>query len=538
LGEIDKKLSEIQKLYELKQFDRALMGLNKLIKNDRYNYLLYNYRGLILNEIGENKSALINFKKSIELNNKFSEAYANLGLTYRFLNDYEKAILNLKNAIKIDDNNLVYQINLTNLYLETNKNLDAIDILKKALSKYQNIEILHNLIAEAYIRELNYDDAFDHHKKALFISPRNKENLYLIAVDHIWAGNNKEAINFLEMAINHDANFFKAHFALSRIKKISINDEIAKNLLSKASDTTLLNTDKVFIHFALSKIYHNEKMYDLSFNHLDLGNSLMKSSQKFNIENLYQLYNQVKQIYKNMVIENESSSVYPCPVFIVGMPRAGSSLLEQILSGSSEVFGAGEINELHLEFCKLNFKESNISNRLEKIKEKYVAKISSLTQKPFIIDKLPLNFYWLGFIKKLIPNAKFIHIQRDPTDNCFSILNNLFVPGTLEFSYSQSDIIDYYHFYKEFMHFWQNELNQDIYNICYEDLISNPNHEIKDLCNYIGIPYDKNMLDLEKNQRKVRTASDVQIRGHINSKSVKSWVNYQEHIGLFLKAFK
>jgi hypothetical protein len=223
------------------------------------------------------------------------------------------------------------------------------------------------------------------------------------------------------------------------------------------------------------------------------------------------------------------------------MPRSGTTLLEQIVSNDHLIFGAGEISTLHTLFFDL-FSQSpekiDLFKELDHIKNRYLNHISAMTDRKIVTDKLPLNFLWLGYIKYIFPDAKFIHISRDPIATSFSIYKTLFSDGALEFTYDEDDIINFYRFYQDTMKFWNGFIKNDILNIGYEDLVNNPKDQTQLIFSYLNLKFDDSVLDIENNKRSVLTASDLQVRNPIYKGSSESWVPYKKYIEKFINEFK
>jgi hypothetical protein len=179
----------------------------------------------------------------------------------------------------------------------------------------------------------------------------------------------------------------------------------------------------------------------------------------------------------------------------------------------------------------------SLFDKLQKIRILYLDHLSIMTEKRIITDKLPLNFMWIGFIAYMFPTAKIIHITRDPIATCFSIYKTLFSNGSLNFSYDENDIIEFYKLYEDIMQFWIKHLPDNLLTIRYEDLADNPKTVIQKVFSYIDLSYDGNVLDIENNTRSVTTASDLQIRDKIYKNSSKSWMEYEKNLQKFTQAF-
>jgi len=539
---IDEELNEVQKLFSEGSYQLALRKINKLIKNNKQNYIAYNYRGIILVALKKSSEAIKDFQKTLELNSDFTEAIGNIGMAYHEMNCLDKAIENYKKAYKLSD--LVqFEINLGNLYLQIRKNKKAIHHFNNSLKKDNRNEYVHQLLAEAYIRDLKYDLAIKHHKIAISINSSNPKNYFLLGSDYIWSGDKELAVKNLIMALNLDHNYYEAYYALSRVQTIKISDNLAKNILELDKRTSLSNRNKAFLNFTLAKIYDDQDdLFNFS-THITKANLCMKSESKFNYSKTREFLERIKFKYSNKL----ETSNFLCevndkitPIFILGMPRSGSSLVEQILSNNELIFGAGELSSIHesmSEAMNIKTSDSEYTSMLENIVQDYYDRLSHITDKNYVVDKLPLNFYWVGYIMKMFPHAKIIHTSRNPIAISYSLYKTLFAEGILEFSYDQDDIIKYYQLYEDMMVFWKGLCRQEIFELDYELLINNPEQETKRIFSYLGLKFNKSYLEIGNNKRSVTTASDIQIRNKINSKGVDSWKNYSSITEKFTNKF-
>jgi hypothetical protein len=222
------------------------------------------------------------------------------------------------------------------------------------------------------------------------------------------------------------------------------------------------------------------------------------------------------------------------------MPRSGTSLVEQILSSHSNIYGAGELpyleNILQKEFFdnnRLNInKLKNLNNIhiLKSIGDRYLSLLSKYNYKENLItDKAPLNFRWIGLIKLILPNSKIIHLSRSPKDNCLSLYKNIF-DENLDWTYDENDLSNFFQEYRSLMKFWRKKIPDFIYDIQYEDLISNSEFEIKKLLNFCDLKWEKSCIDFHKNKRAIKTVSSSQARKTFYSSSVASYKNYEKFL--------
>ena len=232
----------------------------------------------------------------------------------------------------------------------------------------------------------------------------------------------------------------------------------------------------------------------------------------------------------------------------MGLPRSGTSLVEQIISSHSEVFGGGELKFLEDLILNNFYKNNNLdtfqkltkdTDLIDNIRTKYydyVKKISS--SRNIITDKAPLNFRWIGFIKILFPNSKIIHCKRDPKDNCLSLYKNIF-DEKLDWTYNQSDISTFYSSYFDLMKFWNSKVDDFIYDVNYEKLVLNPDTEIKKLIKFCDLNWEDSCLKFYENKRPIKTVSISQARKPLFKSSISSHKNYNSFLKeLFLNLDK
>jgi len=544
---INKDLEGVQKLFFEKKIDLSMNKINKVIKNNKKNYLPYNYRGIILLELKNYRDAISDFKKTLLLNPNFTDAYCNLGIGYKSLGNYEKAIESYKLAYKLNNNFLEAKLNLGGLYYELGKYREAIAEYRDVLDKNKNIEHAHQLIADALIKEIKHDVATDHHIKAISINPKNPINFFLLGADYIYTGDKNLAAENFKKALILDPKYCAAYYGLSKVQKISLSDPVVQQIKKLLIDKTVLSSDKVYLNFTMAKIHESNDDDEQFFEYLTIGNKLRNQESKFDIGKTKNQITIIKNIFKNKIFKNKKlieqfkEKIEICPIFIVGMPRSGTSLIEQILSNNDIIFGAGELDTIHEFLLKLVSSESSeiqLIDGLNVLKKNYLERLEYITDKKIIIDKLPLNFYWIGFIKTIFPNAKIIHIKRDPIAINFSIYKNLFEEGAIEFSYDEDDIINFYKFYEELMQFWNEIYSDEILNIDYDLLVNNPAIEAKKIFKFTNVDFNSNYLKIENNSRAVTTASDLQIRNKIYKGSSGNWKKYKKYLKKFIDAFQ
>ena len=259
---------------------------------------------------------------------------------------------------------------------------------------------------------------------------------------------------------------------------------------------------------------------------------LRKKLLNYNINKDKELFRQIKANYsriENSSLVSDKLSKKLIPIFIVGMPRSGTTLVEQIISSHSKVTGAGELNFVN-QFGRAiatGISEANNESLLD-FCHNYLNKLQNVSEGNLIVtDKMPHNFLYIGLIAKAFPEAKIIHVKRNPAAVCWANYKKHFVSKDLGYSYALNDVISYHKLYQNLMDFWKKTLSNRIYNLDYELLTVNQDSETRQLIDYLGLNWDEKCLSPENNTRRVKTASNLQIRKKVYRGSSEEWKKYQ-----------
>jgi len=283
-------------------------------------------------------------------------------------------------------------------------------------------------------------------------------------------------------------------------------------------------------------VLKEEKNYNEAIKYLKEANKSVRASDNFNIIDVKKRYFSTLKKYENKDLSKGSiaNNNKHVNIFILGMPRSGSSLLEQILSRHSKINGLGELTSLtrSAEHHNYTLKPSLEAEALESIAQEYTEDIDSLnkTECKFIIDKMPANFLYIGLINDIFPNSIIIDIKRDALDTCFSIYEQPFTNLAL-YAFDQKEVAYYYNIYKKCMKFWHEKLKANrIYTLNYEDLVINPDKEIKNVLKHCSLDFEDDCLNFQTSKRAIRTASVVQVKDGLHSRSLKKWKHFENHI--------
>ncbi|MFK5950362.1 MAG: sulfotransferase, partial [Methylococcales bacterium] len=323
-------------------------------------------------------------------------------------------------------------------------------------------------------------------------------------------------------------------------------EEAIKKLKYNLQKPNLKTDDKLSMHMLLGKLYDSIEAYSNAFSHFSQANNL-----KYNDYDIAVFEQQVssyisyftKEKYNQLV---KSKNTSDAPVFILGMPRSGTSLLEQIISSHSQVYGAGELNNipslanaLEEKNTLINFPQLLDDTNIEEL-DGYACEIldsmkSLSPDSKKVVDKLPHNFLFVGLIHKLFPNAKIINCVRDPIDNCLSCYFQHF-GGYHPYAYNLNHLGKYYQQYQKLMRHWDIELQIPILNIHYEDVVNDTKKQIENLLCFLGLEWEEACLEFHKNKRKVNTASYTQVERKIYTESMQRWRNYEPYIQELISA--
>ena len=514
MKKFEEEVQNLLNLYKLKNLSAAEITANNLINKHPQNVWLYNILGLIFMEQKRFDEAINSFEKGIKVDANYAALYDNLGTIYKKKKDYSKSETYYKKSIELNNKIPEPKNNLGNLYRLLNNNNKAIDCYVAAIKTKTNF--------------------FPGH--------------YNLGITYKSIGKFKESKWHLNETIKINENIYAAHRNLSEITKYSVNDPHL-NLLKKIyNDKKNKNTNKKELAFALGKAYEDVKDFKKAFEFYNDANNLHRKTIDFSIKDEIDEFKEIKKTFNKKLYKtfNKSGNRDNTPIFILGMPRSGTTLVEQILSSHSDVYGGDELNFLPdilkesftTSDNKISFSKFKKLNKieLEKIGEKYIKNLKALSPvSKKISDKLPINFKWIGLIKLILPNSKIIHCNRNSKDVCLSIFKNYFVSDKLKYAYNLKELTEFYKLYSNLMKHWEKTLPKFIYNIKYENIIHNPDREFKRLLKACDLGWDANCLKFYENKRAVNTASDTQVRKKIYKTSLHSWKKYKKFINKFFQ---
>ena len=505
LKEFKKKIDQLMNHYNTGNYEYVFKQAHILNKKYPQNSFLANLSGSCLRKIGEYEKSKKFFEFAIKINNRNIAALNNLGNVQRLLFEYKEAENNFQKALGQDPNHLQTITNLGNLKYNLNKFEEAIELYNKALS----------------------------------IDKNSIQSLYNLGLTHQSLGNNDEAIKNFKLLLEQQPQMTIVDRQLSRMIKYNKENEHFKSMLNKMDKSDLGKNELIMLHFAIGKAYEDFKDYEKSFSHIERGNKVKSEllttydlNKEIGLAN--QLFDNFDLLKENIETSNNDKEL----LFVLGLPRSGTSLTEQILASHSSIYGCGEIVYLEEIIKKYFYKEDkliikNLLNKtlIQETRIKFYEHIKNFYDGPkkIIIDKTPQNFMWIGLIKKIFPQSKFIHCVRNRSDNCLSIYKTLF-DGGMKWSYNLDNILKYFKNYKYVMQKWQDNYSDYIFEVNYENMIENPEDTIKNLLNYCDLKYEETCLHFYRNKHPIKTMSISQARKPIYKSSVGSGEKYKTYL--------
>jgi len=482
-------------------------------------------------------------KKLIKKIPEYLILYNILGSAYQSIGNLKLAKETFLKGYKMDPNNIAIMNNLANVYKNIGEIEQSEDLFKKIIKKkpdYVNAYVNYGNLK----RDNNdFEFAIDLYNKALEINPQIPTILYSLALAYQGLGKFDLAIDYAKKTLEIEPKFTQADMLISQSKKYQAKDSHYEEMNSKKDNLILNDDQKTNLFFALAKAEEDMGLIEKSFNNLDLANTIRRKSLNFNINNETNFFDQLKNIFSKAKFDTNITDTINKKkiIFILGMPRSGTSLTEQIITSHSCVFGAGELPQLsRIVKTKLmmndDLSEENISNLFSN--EEFVNELRAdyhdflkrfNASEPFITDKAPLNFRWIGFIKILFPNSKIIHCSRNAKDNCLSIFKNFF-EGGLDFGYNQKELGTYYNLYLDLMRFWKEKFPNSIYDAQYEKIIEDPENEIKKMIKFCDLDWEENCLKFYNNKTPIKTLSTAQARKPIYKSSKNSFEKFAPYL--------
>ena len=569
-------LDQLQALFDLysqMQFTPALERTETLVQQFPKSAVLFNIQGTVLKSLGQLDLAVEAYKKALAIKPDFAEVFNNLGNILRDQDKVDAAIEALKSAVKIQPdfadayNNLGLALakkgvlepamkayskaliiqpdhadahnNIGNIFKERDEFDKAIGAYTKALKIKPDHAAAYNNLGNAYTDSGKLDDAVAAYIHALEIQPNYADAYNNMGLALKEQGQRDKAIDAFRKSLELKPGHADAFRNLSNVAGGNSNKLLIKNVSSLLKNNDLSSIDRCQLLFTFAKMNEDLGDFNAAFHNYVAGGALRRSLLEYQFEHDVHLFSQIKSVaprFKNIEVNKTQKDIIHTPIFIIGMPRSGTTLVEQIVSMHTKVTGAGELNYAEKFGFDLAVGQTpSNAETLHVFRECYLAELSKKDEGlPYITDKMPQNFRYVALICAAFPEAKIVHVRRQAQATCWSNFKQYFTSKGLGYSYDLADTVRYYNLYHDLMHFWSQSYSDRIYHLDYDKLTDDQEPETRRLIDYLELDWQEPCLAPQKNRRFVKTASQQQVREKVYKGSSQHWRKYKPFLdGVF-----
>ena len=540
-------------LQRLKRFADAEPSYRRALELQPNFADAWNNLGTCLRELKRAEEAETVYRKALEFNPNNPDTLDNLALALKDLERLDEAAELLRRALVIEARSDKFHLHYGTILLDQNKIEEAAAATERALALNPNNHDAVNLMGRVAFERGDLEAALAHYRRALALKPD-------LADAHNNIGNVLKELgqldeaqkSFLE-ALRLDPNVTGVYVNLADSMKFSPGDPHLAAMEALAAKTEgLSKTDRMQLDFALGKAYADLKDYPRSFKHLVEGNAGKRATIAYDETSALALFDRIEAVFTRELIAAKSGGgdALPMPIFVLGMPRSGTTLIEQIIASHPLVHGAGELRTQRgrahraragrqhhpLSRVRAGARCGGAQADRRALCRLGAQALPEGSQAHYVTDKMPSNYYFAGLIHLALPNAKIIHTIRDPVDTCISCFSKLF-SAEQNHTYDLGELGRYYKRYQRLMEHWRGVLPAGrILDVRYEDVVADLEKEARRIIAYCGLPWDKRCLSFHETDRPIRTASATQVRQPIYNSAVGRWRVYEQQIGPLLTA--
>ncbi|MDD3884806.1 MAG: sulfotransferase [Gallionella sp.] len=504
--------------------------------------------GAVLMEDERAEEAVAPLEQALRLNPNYAEALCNLGMVRNALEQHDAALPLLQRALQLRPDYAEAFVGLARVCHEKENIEEAERCARRVVELAPTKAEMYSQLAGIYTEMARSDDARQMYLRALEIDPENNEALLGMGHLEMEGGDMAKAETLFLQALALKQDNLPARFHLAQVKKVKAGDENLTALEAAAleSEKPLPAKKAMALHFALGKCYDDSKQHDKAFPHFLEGCRLKRATYSYDASEVTKHFDSIMQVFDKETLERlrgggEPSSV---PIFVLGMPRSGTTLTEQIIASHPDVYGAGELPDL-LAITQRQLNGTAYPENIRSIDKTQLTAwgadyVAGLRQRApdaqHITDKMPANFFAVGLIHLMLPNARIIHVNRNPVDTCLSCFTRLF-NRKQEQTYDLAELGHYYVDYIRLMEHWRKVLPAGAFlDVQYEDIVADQKAQARRMLDFCGLEWDDACLDFHKHKRAIRTASVTQVRQPIYNSSVERWRPYEKHLGPLLDA--
>ncbi len=531
-------------LFQLDQADLAVEEFNTALAVDPDAAGVHNNLGVVLEAMGRLEDAIPCFRRSLELAPEQAEVSNNLGAALLSQGEFEEAEQNLLTAARVDAAVANVPYNLSRLYLGQGKLDAAMSAARKAIElnpRYPDYFIALGAVQRAMG---DLEGSLSSLLGAVAIDPAHAMALNDLGVCLLVMGRFDEAESRFRRALDAEPRLAIAHENLAKSRRFSDDDrrqiEFVEVLASAPSQS---EEGQTHLHFALGKMLDDIGEYERAFQHFQSGNALEHKRMRFDVDAGRGFVERSRATFDAAFVEDKSALGNPSdmPLFIVGMLRSGTTLVEQILASHPAIYAGGELEYFRGLARQLPERLGDgqpypdcvnmlDADTIDAVATDYITELrNAMGEAKRFTDKNPLTFEHLGLIMLAFPNARVIHCRRDPVDVCLSVYFQHFSERH-DFAYSFADIAEYHRQYQQLMAHWHGVFPGRIHDLQYEALVADLEMVSRDMFDYLDLEWDENCLEFHRTVRPVGTASHWQVRQPIYTRAVERWRHYEPYL--------
>jgi tetratricopeptide (TPR) repeat protein len=532
-------------LLQLGRLEEAVASYQRALALQPNNPKLHSSLGNALLHLKRPEDAVASCRRALAIKPDFAEAHSNLGNALLDLGRFEEAAASYQRALEVRPNYSEVHNNLGNLLRSLGRYDEAVASYRRALAIKPDYAEVHNNLAVVLRLQRRTAEAEESCRKALELNPNSAATMATLAEAHADKGEFSEAEALFKRALSLQPELAEAWAGIVRVRKMTPEDAFWLAGAQRLVQQSLRPREAISLQYALGKYFDDLRDFDQAFLHYQRANELTKQhadrADRYDRQRLTQAVDRLIDSYdRNWIDRARAFGVASRrPVFIVGMPRSGTSLVEQILASHRQVFGAGELlfwsaaSNVYQSSAREGELIASVAGRLANDYLRLLQELSAEAVR--VIDKMPGNFMYLGLIHAALPDARIIHMRRDPIDTCLSIYFQDF-GSVLAYANDLGDLAHYYAEYRRIMRHWQSILpGNALLDVPYEGLIDDQEAWSRRMLEFIELPWDPHCLDFHETRRSVVTTSRWQVRQKISRSSVARWRNYEQYVGPLLE---
>jgi tetratricopeptide (TPR) repeat protein len=511
----------------------------------------YNNMATALRDAEDYESAEHAYRKAIGFKPNYIDAHNNLSILLLHKDRTDEALRVLADALKLDEKHVTTLLNVAKVQLKRGAHAVAEQAARLALEVDPEKAETYSVLAQTYHELDRHTEALEFLAKAIDLDPDAADLRSFHGVVLKSVGRMDEARAEIRKALDLNPELYGAYSNLNDLETFKADDDLLARMKTIIAEAENPRSERYLpVHFALGKALEDSGDYPLALEHYAIGAKMRRAQLTYDEAETFGFFDQIKATFTRETFENRPWVGNPslAPVFIVGMPRSGSTLVEQILSSHPKTYGAGEIKVMHRSLGALRDRFPSIPKypamvgalepaHFEQIASTYLAEVQrDAGGAERITDKLLTNFFFVGLIYLLFPNAKIIHTRRNPVDTCLSAYTKLF-RDDMPHSYEFGELGRYYRRYEDLMEHWASVLPPGVMRtVDYEAVVGDIETNARMLVDHVGLEWDDACLAFHKSTRPVKTASVVQVRKPVYQTSVERWKRYGDGLAPLLEA--